>query len=172
MKSVKTINKQKIHVFKLITAVAIPLAVGVFSAFLTAGDMKMYETMGKPPLSPPAWIFPIAWTVLYIAMGVASYLILKVDADPAEKRKALTLYAVQLVMNMFWSTLFFTYSQYLISLIWLIAMWAVILVCTLKFFRLSRPAAYMMGALFLWTTFATYLNLGTWLISIKPVPAA
>lgn len=159
----KTVNRPKIRFFVLIPTILIPLLVGGLSAYLTAGDMKLYETMVKPPLSPPGWLFPIVWTILYIMMGIASYLVYTADVDPERKRKALTFYAAQLGMNLFWSTLFFTYENYLISLIWLLIMWVLILISAIRFYRIHRAAGLMMGVLFLWTTFAAYLNLG-WLI--------
>ena len=163
-------TKQKVQVVALITALIIPLLVGGFSALLTAEDMKIYETMNHPPLAPPGWVFPIAWTLLYAMMGLASYMIYISDAEPERKRKALWLYAAQLAMNLFWSTLFFTYSRYLISLIWLLAMWGLILIAAIRFYRIKRAAGLMMGVLFLWTTFAAYLNLACYVMSITPMP--
>ena len=112
-------NNRKMTILTMFIAVLIPLLVGGLSAFLTSGDMEIFESMNHPPLAPPGWLFPIAWTILYIIMGVASFLVFTSGAEPEKKRSALRLYAGQLIMNFFWSTLFFTYSQYLVSLIWL-----------------------------------------------------
>lgn len=163
---------KNVRVFALIAAVLIPLLVGGFSAFLTAEDMKLYEAMAQPPLAPPGWVFPIAWTILYVLMGLASYLVYVSDADPDRKRQALLFYAAQLAMNLFWSTLFFTYAQYLIALIWLLVMWVLVLICGIRFFRIRRAAGLMMGALLLWSTFAAYLNLACYMLSITPLPIA
>ena len=166
----KTETKNRVRIFALIIALLIPLLVGGFSALLTAEDMKFYDTMARPPLSPPGWVFPVAWTILYALMGLASYFIYTSDAEPERKRKALMFYAAQLVMNLLWSTLFFTYSRYLISLIWLLVMWVLILVCAVRFYRIRHAAGLMMGVLFLWTTFAAYLNLACYIMSITPMP--
>lgn len=163
----KSLRIQKKHILVLIIAVLIPIIVGVFSAFLTAKDMKIYETMEKPPLSPPGWLFPIVWTLLYAMMGFASFYVCVSDADTGLKRKALTFYAAQLIMNMFWSTLFFTYGLYLLSLIWLLAMWVLIIAATVVFWKINRASGIMMGVLVIWTTFAAYLNLGAYIISIR-----
>lgn len=163
-------NKQKIHVFAMINAVLIPLLIGGFSAFLTSEDMKAYGTMNKPPLAPPAWLFPIVWTILYVLVGIASYLVYVAETDRERKRSALLIYASQLVMNFFWSTLFFTYGQYLISFMWLIAMWVLIIICVVRFYRIRPAAGYLMGVLFLWTSFAAYLNAAYYLLSITPMP--
>lgn len=164
----RTDSKPRMHIFSMIVAILIPLLIGAFSTFLTSEDMVIYETMEQPPLAPPAWLFPVAWTILYILMGISSYLIYAAEADPDKTRKALTIYAIQLAMNFFWSTLFFTYSRYLIALIWLLAMWVLILICVIRFYRIRRIAGLLMGILFLWTTFAAYLNLAIYLISITP----
>ena len=154
----------------LITAMLIPVAVGVFSAILTGNDMKIYENMNRPFLAPPGWVFPIAWTILYIMMGIASYLVYTSDRDGETRRKALMFYAAQLIMNFFWSTLFFTYTRLLISFIWIMVMWVLVLICMIKFFRINTAAGLMMGVLLLWTTFAAYLNLACYILSITPMP--
>ena len=162
--------KHKIRVGVIAAAILIPVLTGLFSAFLTSEDMALYETMARPDIAPPGWIFPIVWTVLYILMGCASYIVYVSDAETETKRKALIFYALQLAMNFFWSTLFFTYSRYLISLIWLLAMWGLILIAAIRFYRIKRAAGLMMGVLFLWTTFAAYLNLACYVMSITPMP--
>ncbi len=159
------IDTKKKRILLLVALILIPLLVGIFSAFLTAEDMKLYGTLADPPLAPPAWLFPIVWTVLYGMMGAASYLVAVSGAEEGEKRTALTFYAVQLAMNLFWSTLFFTYQRYLVALIWLLLMWVLILVCAIRFFRIRRAAGIMMGVLFVWTTFAAYLNLAYYMMS-------
>lgn len=159
-------SKHRIRIPALLISLAIPLLVGGFSAYLTSTDMKAYETLEKPLLAPPGWLFPIAWTILYILLGVASYLIYTAECEPERKRTALLFYAAQLGMNLFWSTLFFTYANYLVALIWLIAMWGLIIVCVIKFFKISRTAGIMMCVLLAWTTFAAYLNLACYLMSI------
>ena len=168
----KTEKNSKIRVFALFIAILIPILVGAFSAYLTGDDMKIYETMNRPALAPPGWVFPVVWTALYIMMGLASYLVYVSDADKEAKRKALVPYGVQLLMNFCWSALFFTYSRYLIALIWLLGMWLVILICTIRFYRIRRSAGMMMTVLFLWTTFAAYLNLACYILSITPMPLA
>lgn len=161
---------RKLRIVPLIAALLIPLLVGGFSALLTAEDMNIYETMNRPLLAPPGWVFPIVWTILYVLMGLASYFVYTSDVEPERKRKALLYYAAQLAMNLFWSTLFFTYARYLLSLIWLLVMWGLILICTIRFYRIRRSAGLMMGGLFLWTTFAAYLNLACYVMSITPMP--
>lgn len=88
---------------KLALAVAIPLAVGGLSALLTMDNMVMFDAVNKPPLAPPKWLFPAAWTVLYVLMGIASYSVFTADAPSGKKRASLIVYAISLAFNFLWS---------------------------------------------------------------------
>ena len=101
----------KIQWKKLIVCIAIPLIVGIVSAFLTRNAMEAFTVLDKPPLSPPGILFPIVWTILYVLMGIASYLILISDT-PYRSRTALTVYGVQLFFNFCWSLLFFNLEAF------------------------------------------------------------
>ena len=122
----------------------------------------------KKPLLIGSLFVSVAIPLLVGAFS--AYLIYTSDADREIKRKALLLYAAQLAMNFFWSSLFFTYAQYLLALIWLLIMWIVILLCMIRFYRIRRAAGVMMGILFTWTTFAAYLNLACYIKSIATIP--
>ena len=99
----------KIQWKKLIGCLAIPLGVGVVSALLTRNSMEQFSSLRQPPLSPPGWLFPVVWTVLFILMGIASYLVI-VSGHPARSKTALTVYGVQLAFNFLWSILFFNWQ--------------------------------------------------------------
>ena len=152
----------KIQWKKLIVCILIPLAVGGLAALLTRGSMATFAALKQPPLSPPGWLFPVVWTILYILMGVASYLVL-VSGKPNDA--ALTVYAVQLVFNFCWSLIFFNFELYLFAFVWLLALWLLILCTMLLFFRISKPAGYLMLSYLVWVTFAGYLNLGIYLLN-------
>lgn len=152
----------KIQWKKLILCIAIPLAVGGLSALLTRGSMETFQSLNKPTLSPPGWLFPVVWTVLYILMGIASYLVLT-SGKPT--RSALTVYGIQLVFNFFWSILFFNLGAYLFSFIWLIILWILIFITMILFFRISEPAGYLLLPYLLWVTFAGYLNFYIYLLN-------
>lgn len=145
----------------LITAIAIPLAAGSLSALLAKDGISSFSTITKPPLTPPAAVFPIIWTILYILMGIASYLVIMKNPD----EKVLSLYGLQLLFNFFWSIWFFRFGWYLFAFFWLIALWLFILATTLAFFRISRPAGYLMLPYLIWVTIAGYLNLGVYLLN-------
>ena len=100
----------------LFKCIAIPLLVGTIAALLTGGGMEMFEMIEKPPLSPPGWLFPVVWTILYTLMGISSYLILTSGAAQKEIDKAISIYGYQLVVNFLWPTFFFNLEWYLFSL--------------------------------------------------------
>ncbi len=149
---------------KLIICLAIPLGVGGLSALLTVGSMERFGQLQKPPLSPPGWLFPVVWTILFVLMGIASYLVL-VSGKPGRAKTALTVYGVQLFFNFFWSIIFFNFEAYLFAFIWLIVLWLFILLTTALFYPISRPAGYFMIPYLLWVSFAGYLNFGIYLLN-------
>lgn len=150
---------------ELAISILIPLAVGSVSALLTRNSMMTFGRLVKPPLSPPGWLFPVVWFILYVLMGIASYIIYRQGSRKPEVIKALRVYALQLVFNFFWSIFFFRFEWYLFSFIWLIALWILILVTILLFGKLSKVAAYLMIPYLIWVTFAGYLNLGIYLLN-------
>ena len=148
----------------LLVALAIPLAVGGAGALLSGG-MTNYGAMVKPPLSPPGWVFPVVWTVLYLLMGWASWLVWKSDAPREEKRRALILYGVQLAVNFIWPLVFFGGEMYLAALLILIALWVLILLTIRTFSGINERAGDLLIPYILWVSFAAYLNLGIFLLN-------
>ena len=111
---------------KLIVSILIPLAVGGAAALIANGSFKDFEALNKPPLAPPAWAFPAAWTLLYILMGIAAYLVYCSEKYPGRIERALAFYAVQLFMNFCWTLIFFNLKLYLAAFIWLVLLWGAI----------------------------------------------
>ncbi len=143
---------------------AIPLAVGGLATLLSGGN-DLYWIINQPPLSPPAWVFPLVWTALYIAMGEAAYRVLTSGADPTQIKKALTAYGVQLFLNFLWPLLFFGGQMYLGAFILLIVLWIAILITARRFSRIDEIAGDLLLPYLLWVTFAGYLNLGVYLLN-------
>ena len=145
--------------------VAIPLAVGGLSALLTRGSMADFAALNQPPLAPPGWLFPIVWTILFILMGIASYLVVTAPNPQTDVGQSLWLYGIQLGVNFFWSIFFFNLSLYLFSFFWLLLLWGLILATLLQFARISKPAGLLMIPYLVWVTFAGYLNFGIYLLN-------
>ena len=143
---------------------AIPLAVGGLAALLSGG-MGSYKVLNQPPLSPPGWVFPIVWTVLYLLMGEASWRVLTSGADPARIRRALTAYGVQLALNFLWPLLFFGGQYYLAAFVVLLLLWGAILITMRLFEGIDEWASDLLIPYLLWVTFAGYLNLGVYLLN-------
>lgn len=146
----------------LIKSLALPLLVGIVSGLLTRGAMQDFQALVKPPLSPPAWLFPVVWTILYTLMGYSSYLIKKADADPEAKSDALMFYHYQLIVNFLWPIFFFNFGWYLFSLAWLLLLWGLVFLMIRSFSKISKTAAYLNIPYLIWLTFAAYLNAGIW----------
>lgn len=150
-------------IIKLAICIAVPLAVGGVSALLTGDMMARFSEFEQPILSPPGWLFPVAWTILYILMGLASFFILQ--SKPANKVEKsgkvawLVIYGVQLAFNFMWSIFFFVWNMFSFALFWLLAMWVMILVLVFMANRHSQAAMWCMLPYALWATFAAYLNL-------------
>ena len=144
----------------LLLCLLIPLAAGGLGALLGGGFGESYGAMYKPLLSPPGWVFPIVWTALYLLMGWASYLVLTSEASEPRKRRALTVYAVQLGLNLLWPLFFFRLGWYVFAFIWLIALLAAVLACRLLFRYIEKRAGDLLLPYVIWLFFAAYLNLG------------
>lgn len=155
----------KVNKKLLIICLVIPLAVGGIAALITGESMDRFETLAKPPLSPPGWLFPVVWTILYILMGIASYLALESRGPQEIIRRGVLLYALQLLFNFLWPIAFFKLEWYLFAFIWLIALWILILLTLRQFRRVSRAAANLLIPYLVWVAFAGYLNLGIYLLN-------
>ena len=148
-----------------IISLLIPLLIGGISGFISQNSMETFALLNKPPLSPPGWLFPIVWTTLYILMGVASYIVLVSNAPIESKSIALKVYLIQLVINFFWSLIFFNLEQYLLAFFWLLFLWVLIIITIILFYNISKTAAYLLIPYLLWVTFAGYLNLSIYLLN-------
>lgn len=149
----------KIRWKPFIIALAVPLLAGGLGALL-AGGMDSFEALEKPPLSPPGWLFPAAWTLLYLMMGAASYRVYVLRYPVSERRGALRLYAAQLAVNLLWPVLFFRFGLYWAAAVWLLVLIVLIAMTYAKFKRLDDLAALLLAPYILWCLFALYLNAG------------
>lgn len=150
-----------------VISIAIALAVGGLSALLTAENMDIYSRINRPPLSPPPWLFPVVWTILYVLMGIGAALVYnRKEFKPEAVRRALVVYGINLFLNFFWSIIFFNLETYFLAFVWLIALWAVIFAMIIFFRRVSPAAAYMQIPYLVWVTFAGYLTFAIYLLNL------
>lgn len=142
---------------KLIISLVLPQLAGGLGAFFTIASVESwYSTLVKPSWNPPSWLFAPVWTLLYVLMGIACYLIWKSD-DP-QKKALLKLYFLQLILNALWSPAFFGMQSPLFGLLIIVPFWVVIVLCIIRFKSVSSLASGLMVPYLLWVTFATALN--------------
>ena len=156
--------KKKLKSF--IISIIIPLSVGIISALLTRGNMNIYEEIITPPLSPPSFLFPVVWTALYILMGISAAMIYTDSiASERQKDRALYTYTASLVVNFFWSIIFFNMRFFLFSFLWLLLLLFLIVSTILQYRKINQTAAYLQIPYAVWVTFAGYLNLTIWILN-------
>ena len=146
---------------RLIIYIAVTLGFGLIGVIL-GGSTKFYGDITKPPLSPPAAVFPIVWTILYILLGIAIYLI--VVEKPGDIENILKVYWIQLAVNAIWPAFFWRFNAYTISSILIIIMLVLTAWLILKSTKINKTSAYLFTVYALWLLFALYLNVG---IAIK-----
>ena len=148
----------------LIKNLAIPLIVGAVAGFLTNSDVNEFMATAKQPFfSPPGWVFPVVWTILYALMGFAAYVI--ENTSSPRKSRALTIYYIQLFFNFVWSFIFFSVGNYLFAFVWIIILWLLIIATILEFKMIKNRAAYILIPYLIWVTFAAVLNFSVYLLN-------
>ncbi len=146
-----------------IISILIALAVGGLSAFLTRGNMNIYDEINIPPLAPPMWLFPVVWGILYILMGISAALVFK--SIDSRKGSALRIYALQLIVNFFWSLIFFNMRAFGFAVIWLILLIALVVIMTAMFAKINKKAAWLQIPYIVWLLFALYLTFSIFILN-------
>ena len=137
-------------------------AAGLLSGLLSREGTALYSQMAdKPPLSPPGWVFPVVWTVLYALMGIRAAKIWAAPKSQARSR-GLNLFISQLIVNFFWSPIFFNARAYGLAFFWLLLLWVLVLLMILEFRKVDKSAAVLQLPYLLWLTFAAYLSWAVW----------
>ena len=122
-----------------------------------------FEGAVQPPLSPPAYLFPIVWSVLFLLMSIGAAIIY--DSDNEDSPKALFIYTVQLTLNFWWCVLFFGFRLYFVSFIWLLILLLTVFIMTVLFYRVNKAAGLLQIFYIIWLMFAAYLNFGIWFLN-------
>lgn len=139
--------------------------VGALSGWLTREGSKIFnEVIIQPPLSPPSWVFPVVWGILYALMGISAARVYLAEPS-AERSQGLRLFFVQLGVNFFWSILFFNLQAFGFAFFWLLLLWALVLWMILTFRQVDPLAAKLQIPYLLWLTFAAYLSFGVWFLN-------
>ena len=155
-------NKSKTKVYGI--SIALSLVIGGLSALFTMMGMDDYRLAEKPALTPPEIVFPIVWTILYTLMGISAARVWIASEDKGSNG-GLILYAIQLVVNFFWSIIFFTLQAYGFAFFWLLFLWLLVLLMIISFSKTDKIAAYLQVPYLLWLSFAGYLNFMVWMLN-------
>lgn len=149
---------KKENIKKLIKYILVPLILGSIVGLITSFSMDEFKTLVKPPLSPPGFVFPIVWTILYILMGISHYL-------TKDSKECNEIYIKQLIVNLSWSIIFFTFKLRLIAFLTIILLIYLIIKMIITFYKENKISAYLQIPYLIWCTFAAYLNLFIYILN-------
>ena len=151
---------------KLILFILLIEIIGSLGAIATTPTIPIwYSSLEKPFFTPPNWVFAPVWTTLFLLMGIALYLVWQEGIKNKNARIAIYAFAFQMFLNVLWSFLFFGLQNPFLGLIEIVILWVAILFTIIKFYRVSKPAAYLLIPYLCWVTIATALNLGVFLLN-------
>ena len=152
----------KINIRKLLISIIIPIVLGSIVGLLTS-SFNNYNDIIQPSFAPPGILFPIVWSILYILMGISSYIIS--ESNSYDKDSCLGIYIIQLIVNLLWSFLFFTFKWYLISFLWILFLIVLVVIMIVMFFKISKLSAYLQIPYLLWLIFAAILNFSIYILN-------
>lgn len=141
--------------------IILPIALGGLVGLIISQFMD-YNTLQKPPLSPPGFIFGIVWSILYLLMGIACGILVYKGKSDAEVSKT---YWTQLIVNLIWPILFFVFKLRLFSSIWIIMLLILVIGMIIKFYKKDKIIGYTQIPYLVWIMFATYLNIGVYILN-------
>ena len=154
----------KINFKILILCVLIPLVIGFIGGIFTSSSVpSWYLTLIKPSFNPPSWLFGPVWTLLYVLMGTALYLVF--ISKSKYRKTALVLFGVQLGLNLLWSILFFGLRSPYFAFIEILILWIWLFVTIVYFFKINKKAGWLMIPYILWVSFAGLLNYMLWILN-------
>lgn len=150
---------------KLTISVILPLLIGFLGSFFTSSSISTwYPTLVKPSFNPPNWLFGPVWTLLYMLMGVSFYLIW--SSKSKKKEQAMVFFGIQLLLNFFWSIIFFGLQSMFFAFVEILILWMLIMITIFAFYKISRKAAYLLIPYLIWVSFAAVLNASLFLLNI------
>ncbi len=149
--------------FQVIIAILISEAAGIIGSVFTSPSIPTwYAGIIKPTFSPPNWVFGPVWTTLFALMGIASYIVWKRGFERRDVRIALGMFALQLILNVTWSLIFFGLQNPALAFLEIIALWLAIALTIVSFYRINKNAAYLLITYVLWVSFDMFLNYTIW----------
>ena len=141
----------------------LPILGGIVIGLIISGYIE-YESLVKPPFAPPAILFPITWSILYILMGISYFLATK---DNENNKELDQIYLLQLLVNFLWPIIFFVLGMYFTAFIWIVLLLILVIVMIKELLKNNKISGYLQIPYLIWLLFATYLNLGITLLNLK-----
>ncbi len=139
--------------------------VGLISGLLSRQGTQVYAaTALKPPLSPPGWVFGVVWPILYALMGIGAAMVW-LEEDAPLRMRGINLFVAQLILNFFWSLIFFNLQAYGLAFFWLLTLLALVVWMAYTFYQVRPLAGYLQIPYIVWLLFAAYLNAGVWVLN-------
>jgi tryptophan-rich sensory protein len=140
----------------------IPIILGTIIGILLMDSYVFYQGLIKPPLAPPNWLFPIAWSILYLLMGISYYKIIDKTDDVIVRQ----IYRIQLFFNLMWPVIFFLFELLLLSSIWIVCLDVLVIIMIYMFYKYDKKASILQIPYLLWILFATYLNIALFILNL------
>ncbi len=151
---------KKIDIKKLLFYIIITVVIGsIPSLFIKISEI--YKTLNKPPLSPPGFLFPIVWTILFILMGISIYRVVMID----NKNDAKLIYFIQLIVNALWTPIFFGLNEYFLAFLWILMLILLVLTMLILFSKIDKISVYLNIPYLIWLLFASYLTFGVFILN-------
>lgn len=155
------------NIIKLLISIIICQAAGLIGSFFTRPNIPTwYAALKKPSIASPNWVFAPVWTILFLLMGIALYLIWRQGLNNPSVRSAFIIFILQLIINILWSVIFFYFMFPLGGFVIIIALWLLILLTIIHFYSISRAAGILLMPYLLWVSFASVLNFMLWRLNI------
>lgn len=153
------------NLIALLICISVPLLTGGIAGFVTSSNIESwYAYLDKPVFNPPNWLFGPVWTALYILMGISLFIVWK-QPDTPQRKPALQIFFVQLLLNFAWSFIFFYFHQTGTALLEIIVLWVAISMMIIAFYRVDKWAAFLQIPYLTWVTFASVLNASIWYLN-------
>lgn len=156
---------KKIKLTDLLIFIVTAELVGALSALFAGSYSSFYKALERPPLSPPSWLFPVVWAILYAVMGISAYMIWRNHDNEIRRSSALKLYYFQLGVNFLWSIVFFRFNLLCPAAAIAVLLLALVVLMVLTFFRIKPAAGWLNIPYIIWLAFASYLAIGIYLLN-------
>lgn len=140
----------------------IPIILGTLVGLLLMNSYEFYQGLIKPPLAPPNWLFPIAWSILYLLMGISYYKIIDKTDDVIVRQ----IYRIQLFFNLVWPVIFFIFELLLLSSIWIVCLDVLVIIMIYMFYKIDSKSGLLQIPYLIWILFATYLNISIFILNL------